>query len=106
MKKEILLKPKKASLDLFLSLEKKKLIRLIRPLKKTVETKIKTGSVGRFYTSSSKFGAHTLMSVGKRNEEIKFSCHDDNEDFLLINPLGLKFKKLYLILSYLKKRNL
>jgi hypothetical protein len=105
MKKEILLKPEKVSLSLFLRLEKKKLIRLIRPLKKTIETRTKTGAAERFYTSRSKHGSHTFMSVGKRTEDIKLSCHDDNEEFLLINPLNLKFKKLYLIVSYLKKKD-
>ncbi|MDR1196284.1 MAG: hypothetical protein LBL00_07405 [Endomicrobium sp.] len=105
MKKEILLKPEKASLSLFLKLEKKKLIRLIRPLKKTIETRTKTGAVERFYTSRSKNGSHTFMSVGKRTEDIKLSFHDDNEEFLLINPLNLKFKKLYLVISYLKKKD-
>lgn len=104
MKKEILLIPKKASLNLFLNLEKKKLIRLIRPLRATVETKTKTGAVSRFYTSSEKSGPHTLISVGKRAQDIRLSFHEDNEDFFLINPLNLKFKKLYLVLSCLKKK--
>jgi hypothetical protein len=103
MKKEIILKPKKASVNLFLELEKFKLIKLIRPARKTIETKTKTGAASRLYTSCTNSGTYTLMSVGKRTQDIKLSCHDDNEDFLLINPLGLKFKKLYLIVSYLKK---
>lgn len=106
MKKEILLTPLKASLSLFLDLEKKKLIRLIRPDRKTLETKTKTGAVSRFYTSSRESGTHTLMSVGKRTETVKLSCHDGNEDFLLINPSGLKFKKLYLVISLYKKNAL
>ncbi|MCL1971399.1 MAG: hypothetical protein FWG57_00190 [Endomicrobia bacterium] len=103
MKKEILLEPQKVSLSLFTALEKLKLIKLIRPAKKTLETKTKTGTVSKFYVSSAKSGAHSLMSVGKRTQDIKLSWHGDNEDFLLINPLNLKFKKLYLIISYLKK---
>ena len=105
MKKEILLKPEKVSEKLFLKLEKLKLIKLIRPDRKTLETKTKTGTVSRFYTSSAKSGSHTIMSVGKRSEKIKFSWHDDNEDFLLLNPENLKFKKLYLLVSYLKKKD-
>ena len=105
MKKEILLKPEKVSEKLFLKLEKLKLIKLIRPTKKTLETKTKTGAVSRFYTSSPKSGSHTIMSVGKRSEKIRFSWHNDNEDFLLLNPENLKFKKLYLIVSYLKKKD-
>jgi hypothetical protein len=102
MKKEIVLNPVKASLKLFKELEKKKLIRLLRPTEKTVNTKTKTGAVSKFYVSSKKFGTHTLMCVGKRTLDIRLSYHDDNEDFVLINPLGLKFKKLYLVLSFFK----
>lgn len=103
MQKEILLNPVKASPELFLKLEKKKLIRMIRPLKKTLETRTKTGAVSRFYTSSGASGTHALISVGKRTRDVKLSWHDDNEDVLLINPMGLKFNKLYLVLSLLKK---
>ncbi|MDR3113076.1 MAG: hypothetical protein LBU09_01735 [Endomicrobium sp.] len=102
IKKEIVLSPVKASLKLFKELEKKKLIRLLRPTEKTVKTKTKTGTVSKFYVSSKKFGTHALMCVGKRTLDIRLSYHDDNEDFLLINPSGLKFKKLYLVLSFLK----
>ena len=103
MKKEIVLKPVKASLKLFEELEEKKLIRLLRPTKKTVNTKTKTGAVSRIYVSSEKYGSHALICVGKRSADIRLSYHDDNEDFILLNPLGLKLKKLYLILSLLKK---
>ena len=103
MKKEIILKPLKASETLLEGFEKKKLIKLLRPSKATIETRTKTGAVTRFYTSRKEFGAHTLMSVGKRTTEIGLSYHEDNEDFILLNPLGLKFKKLYLIISFLKK---
>jgi hypothetical protein len=105
MKKEIFLKPQNASLKLFNELEKRKLVRLMRPTKKTVETKTKTGAVSRFYNSSPKYGSHTLLCVGKRSVAIKMCFHEDNEDFLLLNPTGLKFKNLYLIISLLKKND-
>ena len=103
MKTEIYLKPVKANIKLFKLLEKKKLIRLITPTKKTISTKTKTGAVSTFYTSNTKFGTHTLISVGKRTTDIKLSSHEDNEVFILINPLNLKFKKLFLILALDKK---
>lgn len=105
MKKEIKLKPVRASLDLFEDFEKRKLIKLLRPPKNIVETKTKTGAVSRFYTSRAEFGTHTLMCVGKRTTDIRLSWHEDNEDFLLINPLNMKFKSLYLIISTLKKND-
>lgn len=105
MKKQLILKPVKSSLSLFKDLEKRKLLKLMRPKKKIVQTKAKTGAVSRFYTSNTKFGAHTLVCVGKRTTDIRLSWHEDNEDFILINPLNLKFKKLFLIISYLKSRD-
>jgi len=71
MKKETLLEPRKASLNLFTELEKLKLIKLIRPAKKTLETK--TGAVSRFCVSSAKSGARTLMGAGKKTQDIKLS---------------------------------
>jgi hypothetical protein len=103
MKKTIILKPVKASLKLFEELEKKKILRLFRPTEKAANAKTKTGVVSRLYSSSEKSGTHSLICVGKRTREIRLSYHDDNEDFILLNPLNLKFKKLYLVLSWLKK---
>jgi hypothetical protein len=103
MKKEIILKPVAANVELFKNLEKRKLIKLLRPAGKTIETRTKTGAVSVFYKSRAEFGTHALMCVGKRTEDIRLSYHDDNEDFILINPARMKFKKLYLILSLLKK---
>lgn len=105
MKKEIILKPQKASVRLFDLLEKKKLIKTLKPSRSALETKTRTGAVSRFYTSNPKSGSHTLMCVGKRATEIKLSWHEDNEDFILLNPLDIKFKKLFLVLSVLKKKD-
>lgn len=106
MKKDIPLKPIKANLKLFEELEKKKLIKLLRPSKAVIETKTKNGAISRFYTSKPEFGSHTLICVGKRTTDIKkLSWHDDNEDIILLNPIDLKFKKLYLIIALLKKRD-
>jgi hypothetical protein len=104
MKKQIYLKINRVSPELFRSLENKKLIKLWMPTKKTLSSKTKTGAVSKFYSSHSKFGTHTLMCVGKRTKQICLSYHEDNEDFLLLNPLNLKFNKLYLIIALSKKR--
>jgi hypothetical protein len=103
MPKDIVLIPKKSNLRLFKYLEKLKLIKLFIPTLKTINTKTKTGAVSKFYSSDSKFGTHSLICVGKRTKDIIFSYHDDNEDFLLLNPLSLEFDKLFLIVSTLKK---
>ncbi|AKL98525.1 hypothetical protein [Endomicrobium proavitum] len=99
MKREIFLTAQKATPELFAFLESKKLVKLITPTQKAVNTKTKTGAVSKFYTSKEKFGTHTLMCVGKRSTVARLSSHDDNEDFILINPLNLKFRKLFLVLA-------
>lgn len=103
MKKEIILKPVKASTKLFNKLEKLNLIKTMTPPKEIINTRTKTGAVSTFYKTQDVFGTHTLLCVGKRTTDIGFSYHDDNEDLILINPLNLKFKKMYLVVSYLKK---
>ena len=80
----------------------KGLIRLLRPTAKVVNTKTKTGAVDYLYRSEPRHGGHCLLAVGKRSTEAIFSYHPGNEDIILINPGRVKYKPLYLIVSYLK----
>lgn len=106
---EIILKPQKATASLFNRLEKDGFIKILKPSQKALKTKTPTGIVDVFYTSQPRNGAHMLICVGKRNEVVEFSYHDDNEELLLIKPTKLKYKPLYLIIalhkveSFLKK---
>ncbi len=97
--KSIKLKPVKPSAEVFKSLEKKGLIRTIKPTPKALETKTKTGAVDILYTSKSSFGAHRLMCIGKRNKTVQLCHHSDNEDFMFLNPSQIDFDALYLVLA-------
>lgn len=96
----IVLKPVKVTPLLLADLEKRKLLRLLKPSRKIIETRTETGAVDTFYASSPAHGTHKLIGVGKRSTEINLSYHPDNEDFLLVNATGLRFKPLYLVIAY------
>jgi len=102
--KTIKIKQLKASAKTFSFLEKKGLIKVVRPTSKILGTRTETGAVDVFYRSDEKFGGHSLLGVGKRNTEIESSFHPDNEDLVLLNPGKKNYKPLFLILSFLKKR--
>jgi hypothetical protein len=104
MKKEVFLKPVDSSLSVLKKLEKRNIIKLLRPSESAVKTGTKTGSVTRFYVSPARLGGHTLMCVGKRTKKARLTWHDGNEDFFLLNPAGIKFNALYLIAALLKRR--
>lgn len=93
----------KASQKLFSRLERKKLIRVIKPSAKVINTRTKTGAVDYFYRENAGCGGHCLLGVGKRNTEIEFSFHPGNEDLILLKPRRGKYKALYFVLSLLKK---
>jgi hypothetical protein len=87
------------------SLEKRGLIRTLTPTAKVLRPKKKSGAVDRFYASSSAWGGHTLLCIGKKSTEIKMTYHPDNEELILINGTGRRFKPLYLIVG-LHKQNI
>ena len=83
-------------------LERRKLVRALKPTAKTLKTRTKTGAVDTFYVSSPKYGSHKLICVGKRSTEIKMSYHPDNEDLIIAGPTGSNYKPLILILGLQK----
>ena len=100
--KTIKIKTAKASTGTLAALEKRGLIKVLKPTPKVQNTRNKTGAVDILYRSSAKHGGHSLLAVGKRNTEIEFSFHPDNEDLIHINPGRVKYKPLYFIVSLLK----
>ncbi len=97
--KKIIIKPVKPSAEVFRMLEKKGLIRTLKPTKKCVETKTKTGTVDILYTARNCYGGHRLMCIGKRTKFVQFYYHKDNEDFLFLNPQNTDYQKLYLVFA-------
>ena len=97
--KQILLKPVNSCTKVFNFLEKNKLIKTLKPTKKAVTTKTKTGTVDILYTSRKNFGSHRLMCIGKRNTKVQLCYHKDNEDLFFLNPENIDYKPLYLIFA-------
>ncbi|MDD3053676.1 MAG: hypothetical protein WCS83_03990 [Endomicrobiia bacterium] len=97
--KIINLKPVKSSIKVFNFLEKKSLIKTIKPTTKTLSTRTKTGAVDILYTSKKTFGSHRLMCIGKRTQKVQLCYHLDNEDFMFLNPLNIDFQKLFLVFA-------
>lgn len=97
--KEIVLTPKKATKAIFALLEKRKLVRLLRPTPKVLNTRTRTGAVDTFYASRPENGTHMLLAVGKRSTDIELSFHDDNEDLILLNAMNRKYKPLCMIIA-------
>lgn len=98
--KTINLTPVKSSVKVFNMLEKKGLIRTFKPTEKALSAKTKTGTVDILYTSKKEFAAHRLMCIGKRTRNIQFCYHQDNEDFIFLNPLNIDFEKLFLVFAF------
>ena len=96
---QITLKPVNACEKIFDVLERKKLIKTLKPTKKAITTRTKTGTVDILYTSRKTFGSHRLMCIGKRNTKVQLCYHKDNEDLLLLNPFGMEYKPLYLVFA-------
>ena len=82
-----------------LNLERRKLIRALRPSAKILASRTKTGAVETLYSSAPRYGAHTLLCVGKRNTAIQLTVHPDNEEIILLKPERQTYKPLYLIVA-------
>ena len=100
--KTIFIKTAKNAKKALALLEKKGLVRVLRPSAKALNTRTETGAVDVLYRGDKRFGGHCLMGVGKRNTEIEFSFHPDNEDIILLKPASRKYKPLFFVASLLR----
>jgi len=98
MNKNVALKPIKGTQKVLDMLEKKKLISCFRPSAELLKGN-KNGGVETIYKTAPKYGTHKLIAVAKDTVEIKLTAHPDNEDVILVNNTGKKFKPLYLIIA-------
>jgi hypothetical protein len=96
---QITLKPVKSSIKVFNYLEKKGFVARLKPTRKTIDTRTKTGAVDILYTSNKNFGAHRLMCIGKRNKKVQMTYHLDNEDLIFLNPYNDDYQKLYIVFA-------
>lgn len=102
----IKLKPKTATPDLLASLEEKKLIKTFKPPRDLLASQAKNGAMRVIYSSRAHWGAHQLICIKKNSSSIKLNFHPDNEEFILLNNSGVKFRPLYVIMGLLKQKEL
>lgn len=95
----ITLRPVKSSMEVFNYLEKKGFVARLKPTKKAVDTRTKTGTVDILYTSNKNFGSHRLMCIGKRDKKVQMTYHLDNEDLIFLNPSNVDYQKLYIVFA-------
>jgi hypothetical protein len=85
-------------------LEKKGLIRTLRPTSKILKLGArKKGGVDAIYSSAPRSGSHKLICVTKEDScEIALNFHPDNEEFIILNNTSLKYKPLYIVIGLRK----
>lgn len=101
--KAITLKPIAGKQKVLDMLEKNGAIRCLRPSKKLEQGKCKW-NIETHYTTAPRFGTHKLMAVLKDSTQIALTTHPDNEDIILINNTGKKYKPLYLITALMSQK--
>lgn len=105
--KTIKLKPINVTEKILLRLEKKGLIRTLRPTVKVLRWTAKKGLVDTIYSSPVKHGTHKLICVRSDNAgRINLNSHPHNEEFLLINNTGLKLKPVLMVIALSKYRDI
>ena len=101
--KTIKLKPVNVTEKILLRLEKKGLIRTLRPTDKVLRSTAKHGLVDTIYSSPGGYGTHKLICVRSDNDgKINLNSHPHNEEFILINTTGLKLKPVVMVIALSK----
>lgn len=85
-------------------LEKKGLIRTLKPTPKILKLGArKKGGVDTIYSSAPEFGPHKLICVTKEDSrEVALNFHPDNEEFIIINNTAIIYKPLYIVIGLRK----
>lgn len=98
--KTIKLKPVNATYKALLRLEKRGLIRTLRPTARILRRVSVNGLVDTIYASPVEHGTHKLICVRSDNAgRIMLNSHPHNEEFMLINNTGLKLKPVFMIIG-------
>jgi hypothetical protein len=95
----LVLTPVRLSAGVLARLERRGLVRRLRPTRKIMMTRTATGAIEVLHRAPRHSGSHVLIGIGKRSTEPRLSCHDGGEEFILLNPTNLLFKQLYLIVA-------
>jgi hypothetical protein len=102
--KIIKLKAVPATSKILSLLERRNLIRTLKPTKAVLNCKSKRGTLETIYSTSLKFGSHKLICIKPNLAKIKLNSHPDNEDFIIINNTTHKFRPLYIVVGLNKHR--
>jgi len=84
-----------ASPRVFAMLEKRRLIRTLRPGKESTAA----NSVETIYTSSPEYGSHKLICVRPDSAQIALNSHPDNEEFILVDPGNAGCRPLFMLIG-------
>lgn len=95
----IKLNPVTINKNILLFLEKRKLVRMLKPSQKVSRVKCGQGCVETKYISSPRFGSHKLICIGLNSDKIVLNSHPDNEEFIIISGAKGKFKPLYMVIG-------
>jgi hypothetical protein len=98
--------PQKATPSILAYLERKKLIRTLKPSRKVAVSQAKNGAMDTIYCSHRRWGAHKLICVKKNSSEISLNFHPENEEFIIINNNGTRFRPLCIVMGLLKQKEL
>lgn len=94
-----------ANVELFKNLEKKGIIERFIKGKESIDLARDKFNVEKRYSTDEKFGGHKLICVNFNLTKVNLNYHQEKEDFILINDCK-KYKRLYLLVSLLKKDDL
>jgi hypothetical protein len=104
--KIIKLVPQKATSRILDYLERKKLIKTLKPPRHVASSRAKNGAMDTIYCSHRRWGAHKLICVKKNSSEIALNFHPGNEEFIIINNNGTRFRQLCIVMGLLKQKEL
>lgn len=105
-KRIISLKPVSPGTRIISLLEKRGLIRTLKPTQKILNNKNPNGAMDIIYKASERFGSHKLVAIvlGRNSSKIRLNYHSDNEDFLIISTASAAFKPFYIVMALHKKK--
>ena len=102
--KTIRLRPVRFTRRILSYLDRKGLVRPLRPALKVKKCRDPKGAVGNIYVSGLVHGGHKLISIRctTMSEMIVLNSHPDNEEFILLSPDAHKYSPLYMVISLCK----
>lgn len=105
--KTIRLRPVNATGKILSRLERRGLIRKLRPTAKVLRHTGKGGLVDTIYSSPVEHGTHKLICVRSENTaKIALNSHPYHEEFIIINNNGFRLKPLCVIIGLYRHKDI